>query len=364
MLDSISFDWDPTVNEWESKFELLRLYKSINGNTNVPKLYSTKDGVRLGEWVSSQRSRKNRASACQINTLDSISFDWDPIGDEWESKFELLRQYKSINGNTNVPSCHATKEGAKLGEWVSRQRSTKNQKSKNQTSMLDSISFDWGPIMNKWDNKFELLCQYKSINGNTSVPKSYVTIEGVKLGAWVRSLRSRKNRMPTNRIITLESISFDWDPMGDEWENKFELLCRYKSINGNTNARKSYTTKEGVKLGEWVRAQRSRKDRMPSNRVTMLDSISFDWVPNVNEWGNKFELLQQYKSINGNSNVPKLYSTTAGVKLGSWVSTQRTHYRRNQLSTNRISLLESISFDWALKKKRKNTAIKVKNLHL
>jgi len=414
MLESISFDWNPTVNEWENNFDLLRLYKSINGNTNVPRSYNTKEGVKLGRWVVRQRSNKNQKSANQINKLDSISFDWDPVASKWESKFEILRLYKSTNGNTNVSISYVTKEGVRLGEWVDRQRTNQDRMSTTRIRMLNSISFDWGPTVNEWESKFmqlrlyesmngntrvprsyvttegvklgawvniqrnrreqipttqinmlnsisfdwdqllansweskfKLLCLYESTNGNTNVPASYVTTEGVKLGSWVRTQRSRQYQMITTRVSMLDSILFDWDPITNEWKNKFEQLRLYKLINGHTNVPKSYVTKEGVRLGDWVLAQRAKKNRIPTTRISTLDSISFDWDPIANEWTNKFELLQQYKSINGNTNVPQSYSTTEGVTLGRWVCKQRILHRKNQLPTTRISMLDSISFEW------------------
>ena len=44
MLDSISFYWDPIGNDREDKFELIIIYKSINGDTSVPRSYVTKNG--------------------------------------------------------------------------------------------------------------------------------------------------------------------------------------------------------------------------------------------------------------------------------------------------------------------------------
>merc|ERR1740136_207151 len=184
MLDSISFNWDPIVTMWGHKFELLCQYNSNNGNTNVPRSYVTKERVRLGEWVASQRLNKHRKPPTQILMLDSISFDWDPTVNEWKSKFELLRLYKSTNGNTSVPKGYTTKEGVKLGDWVSKQRCLhrQHQISTTRISMLDSISFDWDPTVNEWESKFKLLQQYMSINVNTKIPKGHVTKEGFFLG--------------------------------------------------------------------------------------------------------------------------------------------------------------------------------------
>merc|ERR1740136_170245 len=224
-------------------------------------------------------------------------------------------------------------------------------------NMLDSISFDWDPIVTMWGHKFELLCQYNSNNGNTNVPRSYVTKERVRLGEWVASQRLNKHRKPPTQILMLDSISFDWDPTVNEWKSKFELLRLYKSTNGNTSVPKGYTTKEGVKLGDWVSKQRClhRKHQLSTTRISMFDSISFDWNPVAHEWENNFKLLCQYKSNHGKVNVLNRYVTTDGVKLGSWVFRQRTLYHQNLLSTTRISMLGSISFDWdPSMRKRKN----------
>ena len=50
----------------------------------------------------------------------------------------------------------------------------------------------------------------------------------------------------------LHSILFDWYPTENEWERNFELFCLYKIINGDTYEPRSYVTKKGVKIGEWV----------------------------------------------------------------------------------------------------------------
>merc|ERR1740136_236752 len=166
-------------------------------------------------------------------------------------------------------------------------------------NMLDSISFDWDPIVTMWGHKFELLCQYNSNNGNTNVPRSYVTKERVRLGEWVASQRLNKHRKPTTQILMLDSISFDWDPAVNEWESKFKLLQQYISINVDTKIPKGYTTKDGVKLGVWATRQRHlrRQNLLSTTRISMFDSISFDWNPVGHEWANCFKLLRLYKSI-------------------------------------------------------------------
>ncbi|MGG1650471.1 helicase associated domain-containing protein [Paenibacillus sp. NRS-1783] len=52
----------------------------------------------------------------------------------------------------------------------------------------------------------------------------------------------------------------------------------------------------------------------------------------------------------GDCNVKGDYEIN-GVKLGSWVSEQRTNYRRNKLSLERIKKLNLIYFRWAIANK-------------
>ena len=47
MADSILFSQNPTLKEQKKNSELLFLHKSINGNTSVPRIHITKDGMKL-----------------------------------------------------------------------------------------------------------------------------------------------------------------------------------------------------------------------------------------------------------------------------------------------------------------------------
>ena len=63
--------------------------------SNYTKVYqrATKETLSSGRCASID---------CQLIDLGSISFDSYTTVKEYKHKFELLRQYKSINGKTNV----------------------------------------------------------------------------------------------------------------------------------------------------------------------------------------------------------------------------------------------------------------------
>ena len=112
--------------KWNSKYELLRQYKKDNGDCLVPTRY---DDHNLGRWVLKQRTefrkfQANKRSALtqeQINRLNKLGFDWDPLETQWHSKLVLLRQYKEENGDCLVPRNYQVHD-ASLGQWVHKQR--------------------------------------------------------------------------------------------------------------------------------------------------------------------------------------------------------------------------------------------------
>ena len=44
----------------------------------------------------------------------------------------------------------------------------------------------------------------------------------------IYSAYSYKKQIPINRMVMLDSILFDWDSIGNDWEDKFKLMLLYK----------------------------------------------------------------------------------------------------------------------------------------
>jgi hypothetical protein len=61
-------------------------------------------------------------------------------------------------------------------------------------------------------------------------------------------------------------------------------------------------------------------------------------------WMGMFEKLVAYKEQHINTMVPQHYDEDP--KLGRWVDSQRTIYKKDELNPNRVDLLKSIGFDW------------------
>ena len=78
--------WDGTFDiQWQSAYARAEEYYKQNGNLNIPYVYCTSDGYRLGKWLARQKSAKKepgKHSNCVMTTdriakLEDIGVVWD-----------------------------------------------------------------------------------------------------------------------------------------------------------------------------------------------------------------------------------------------------------------------------------------------
>jgi hypothetical protein len=82
-------------------------------------------------------------------------------------------------------------------------------------------------------------------------------------------------------------------------------------------------------------------------RGKRLDAIGFAWrLIDPNSWESMFDSLVEFKKIYGHCNVPQHWKENK--RLGKWVNTQRTAYKRGKLSPEKQKQLNGIGFVWHL----------------
>ena len=125
-LEQVGFKWAVLEakhsDSWKTRLEQLREFKAQQGHCNVPTHWS--ENAQLGYWVSQQRSMKKNGKLHpeRERFLNEIGFDWgtDRKKEEWQSRFDQLKNYKQRFGDCSVPV--KWQENPQLGTWVSRQR--------------------------------------------------------------------------------------------------------------------------------------------------------------------------------------------------------------------------------------------------
>ena len=271
-LNEIEFIWDPFELQWEMRFNELLAYKAEHRDMNVPGKWPT----GLGSWLVSQRKNRKNGTLSEenIQRLDAIGFEWNPLDSKWEERFNELRAYKIEHGDVNVP----LKWHTGLGRWISTQRKSKNYGaiSLERMQRLESIGFEWNSLESQWENRFSELLAYKAEHGDINVPIKWHT----GLGLWISIQRQsyKADELPEDRFYRLEEIGFIWDPMKSQWEANFNELVIYKKMHGNLKVPHSTNG-----LGGWISQQRkSRKNgQVSEDRIRRLNEIDFVWGKSV-----------------------------------------------------------------------------------
>ncbi|EIC28452.1 DEAD/DEAH box helicase [Methylomicrobium album] len=348
------WSWDPTTEQWEEAFEQLRSYVELNGNAKIHWKYVTNDGLRLGTWTNSQRTKKSRKLLSQdrIERLEALpGWSWDRLMEQWEEGFEQLQSYIKLHGIASISQQYVTPDGFKLGAWSNTQRTnkSKNLLPQDRIERLEALpGWSWRPLTEQWEEAFGQLQSYVKQYGNAKAPGSHITSDGFNLGGWVNNQRESKskNLLSQDRIARLEALTgWSWDPYATQWEEAFEQLQSYVSLHGNAKVTRNYVTPDGFKLASWVNNQRTKKSQnsLPQDRIERLEALpGWSWRPLTEQKDEPFEQLQSYVSLHGNANVPRNYVTSNGFNLGGWVNNQRVKKSQNSLPQDRIERLEAL----------------------
>ena len=172
-LNALGFEWDPLIAAWEEMFARLGQYKERVGNCNVPARWP--EDPRLAHWVDVLRRNRKRGvlSDGRIQRLDALGFEWDPLAAAWEEMFSCFVQFKERHGHCNVPD--KWRENAQLGSWVKLQRHLRkrNRLSADRLPRLNTLGFEWDPLITAWEEMFTRLARYKKQVGHCNVPHSW-----------------------------------------------------------------------------------------------------------------------------------------------------------------------------------------------
>lgn len=205
-----------------------------------------------------------------------------------------------------------------------------------------------------WDMYYASAKQYYKENGNLEVPARYITEEGYALGSWLNNQKAiRKGtiggKLTEYQIQKLDSIGMIWDSLDYFWEQNFRLAKEYYLVRGNLDIPTNYQSKDGKHLGNWILRQRQlyKSKALTDEQVNKLNSIGMDWMDRVDRnWENGFIEAKNYSEEHGNLTVPKNYRSKTDFPLGIWIQRQRSLYKNNKISDDRIKRLTDIGMNW------------------
>ena len=205
-----------------------------------------------------------------------------------------------------------------------------------------------------WDMYYASAKQYYQENGNLEVPARYITEEGYALGSWLNNQKAiRKGtisgNLTENQIQKLDEIGMIWDLLDYFWKQNYRLAKEYYLVYGNLDIQTNYKSKDGKHLGNWILRQRQlyKSNDLTDEQIKKLDSIGMDWMDRVERiWENGFTEAKNYSEEYGNLSVSKTYKSKTNFPLGIWIQRQRSLYKNNKISEDRVKRLTDLGMNW------------------
>ena len=378
------------INEkWELMYELAKKYYEHYGNSDIPNLFKTKNGIdydengfNLGIWIDTQRAnyKNEMLNEEKIGKLLEIKMKFHRHNEKWDEWYNLARIYYEHYGNLYMPNSFKTKngidydeDGVKLGLWIFNQSTKLKQGKLDEGRKEKLLLIDIESITNdsKWEKWYNLAKKYYEHYGSLDISDSFKTTNGidydengVKLGVWLRSQKSfyRKGKIREDRRLKLEEIGFieivDTNRNDTKWESMYELAKKYYEHYGNLEIPDRFSTingyeyqDNGIKLGIWLRKQRQKykSGKLEPDRMEKLELIGINYDIHDKEWNDMYQLAKSFYERNGHLNIPVKLKTKNGidydengVNLGMWYSKQKQLIKQGKLSEDRIKKLKEI----------------------
>lgn len=205
-------------------------------------------------------------------------------------------------------------------------------------------------LIDNWENGLKHFDKYmREHDGDVLVPQRYRDEDGFYIGNWVSLRRAeyKNSQLSPDKVAVLEKRGFIWDIKRYEFLLKVDNVKRFVEKNKKlpkSTSEDKYEKSLGIFLvGE--RANQKKEKVYPKWRKEAMEEISgFSWNPADNYFFLGCKYYKEYAKRNSSSNVPDGYKTEDGFNLGSWVSSQKNKYRRNELPDNQKIILEKIGF--------------------
>ena len=271
----------------------------------------------------------------------------DILSTKWGVKYQQLKKYYEQHQHCNVPRQY--EYNPSLGVWVNIQRQSykKNKLSQERIDLLNQLNFNWDGVEEKWREMYQQLKEYYGQYQNCNVPTRYK--ENPRLGQWVNVQRQayKNNKLSQERMDLLEKLNFSWDRAEGKWEEMYQQLKEYYNQYQDCDINERYP--ENYSLWIWINKQRRdyKNNKLSQEKIGLLEKINFSWDVKETRWEEMYQQLKEYYEQHQDCNIPHQYEQNP--QLGNWVFTQRTAYKKNELSQDKIHLLNQLDFHWGVK---------------
>ena len=217
-LEDIGMVWQ--VNQsysWSHMYKLAADYFEKYGNLTIPTSYVTENGENLGAWIAENRDnyKIKNLSEDQVEKLETIGMAWSLAENEWNEKYEMVKEYYLKYGNLSTRRNSNPPLSPNLLNWLSWQRKyyQMNMLSESKTKKLESIGMNWNVSGKHWYDMYKLAREYRLKYGNLLISKEYITEDNKNLGMWIFIQRNSyvRGMLPDDKKKMLDALGIIWD---------------------------------------------------------------------------------------------------------------------------------------------------------
>lgn len=353
-LDAIGMNWGSRVDaKWEKVYKDARQFYQKHRHLKVPSSYVGSSGVKLGQWLTTQRKRyaAGKLPEDRIRRLEEIGMVW-ATEDRWMSRYQLVKQYYEEHGDLNIPQTEVIGDFW-IGKWIAKQVKLYDAGSaltEEQRELLAQLPLRHDSQAElQWKAKFEEAKAYKRAHGNLNVPSQFVSEQGTKLGTWLinQRMKYKKGKLTQEQIRLLNSIGFAWD-LEDPWALSYRRAEEYFKAHGDLLVAQKYRCEDGYLLGKWIAAQREsyQKKRLTQEQIAALERIGMVWEVE-NPWEASFRRTEAYYLAHDRTlPTKKSAKTDEEREIATWVESQRQRFKRGELSPEAAERLNVFQFSW------------------
>src|SRR5438270_462469 len=134
------WSWTVHSDQWEKGFSHLKEFSQREGHCQVREGVKTDNGYRLGIWVSNQRRAKDTMDSDRRQRLEALpGWSWVILSDQWEKGFSHLKEFSDREGHCRVPVDCKTDDRYRLGNWVGKQRMSKETMEPERRQRLEAL---------------------------------------------------------------------------------------------------------------------------------------------------------------------------------------------------------------------------------
>ena len=276
--------WDRNIQAQEIGITHLKEFIRDFGHARPITSYRSPDGYGLGSFVTRIRSSKSSLREEEIDFFEGLpGWAWNTREADWEYGLEKLVEYIELHNHARPPAKFVTKDGFRLGSWVTVNRQNREKMSADHKQRLEAVGcWVWSPNDADWEDGFANLIMFSKENGHANPSNSHIMPDGYGLGRWVnRQRQAYKNKlMSEERIQRLSAVDgWIWNNLEVKWEAAFESLRKFATTKGHARPANKHKTEAGFALGAWVGDQRRRhkKEQLEPNKIARLEGLP-GWV--------------------------------------------------------------------------------------